>query len=383
MRGYFEVVHSIKAKLDSSEVRSTEYFRRTSCSGVSINDNVMLSQQQQSIQTVSSLESGDDSPSQSVVPVPTAADSAAATATTKVQATPEMCFHCFDTLINTLVEQNCHQKLHNQQQQRQFLSGLFGGADGRSHDQKKQQQQQQRLALPCSTVPIFIDQLPDASTETPIFVTWDKNENNSSQLLSLSPSWKLRGCIGNLSPRLLADAVGEYAIISAMKDRRFKPVQLHEVESLRCSVSLLINYEECQHVYDWTVGSHGIMIKFYAPSMTGQYYNATYLPEVAPQQGWDRKKTVSSLIQKAGYYGPLSTELIDSIQCTRYQSSKCSITYQEYIKMHCDGQNPLVVVSTTGPGSRGDSGAASAKNGSVSNDSNGGNSDRSSSCNIA
>lgn len=260
------------------------------------------------------------------------------------QATPEMCFHCFDKLIDVLILQQ-HDQHQRQQSQHNSVVGFFGGGgENRPHHQRHQ------LSLPCSTVPEFIDQLPDAGTETPIFVTWDKKSNDNKERSSstflessgsnMSCSWRLRGCIGNLSPRLLVDAVGEYAIISALKDRRFDPIQLSEVQSLRCSVSLLVNFEDCQHVYDWTVGKHGIMIKFYAHE-TGKYYNATYLPEVASQQGWDITKTVASLIQKAGYYGPCTPELIQSIRCTRYQSSKCSVTFEQYLKTHCSGQNPI------------------------------------------
>ena len=35
-----------------------------------------------------------------------------------------------------------------------------------------------------------------------------------------------------------------------------------EVPSLKCSVSLLVRYENAAHAYDWIVGTHGILIKF-------------------------------------------------------------------------------------------------------------------------
>jgi hypothetical protein len=40
---------------------------------------------------------------------------------------------------------------------------------------------------------------------------------------------------------------------SAFRDRRFPPIAEHEVPSLRCSVSLLVRYEEAAHAFDWQV----------------------------------------------------------------------------------------------------------------------------------
>ena len=59
-------------------------------------------------------------------------------------------------------------------------------------------------------------------------------------------------------------------------------------------------------------------------------YSATYLPEVARDQQWNQDATIRSLIRKAGYNGQVSDELLQSIRCTRYQSAKLRITYDEY-----------------------------------------------------
>jgi uncharacterized protein (TIGR00296 family) len=185
-----------------------------------------------------------------------------------------------------------------------------------------------------SSIPAFAHQLADASVECPLFVTW---ENRTRE------HYQLRGCIGTLSPKLLATSVGEYALISALKDRRFNPIVLAELPELRVAVSLLVKYEVCTNVFDWTVGVHGILIKF---CLQGHEYQATFLPEVAQDQRWDHQQTVESLVQKAGYRGPLSKELLASIHCTRYQSSKCRITFQEYVAQDCQGQDPIVLPPT-------------------------------------
>lgn len=79
--------------------------------------------------------------------------------------------------------------------------------------------------------------------------------------------------------------------------------------------------------YDWTVGTHGILIAF---NHGGQEYSATYLPEVAPEQGWSKEEAVASLIRKAGYRGGGLKDVVASIRLTRYQSSKAKLLYSEY-----------------------------------------------------
>lgn len=212
-----------------------------------------------------------------------------------------MCYCCFDTLIDALLNNNANtsNKIHNK-----FVKDL----------------------------------VPDASVQCPIFVTWEKQYSNTGSSSSSSLSWQLRGCIGTLSPRLVASAVEEYAIISAFRDRRFHQITVSEVRSLRVSVSLLVKYEPCRDVYDWTIGVHGIIIKFVA---NGHSYDATFLPEVAQQQQWDQVKTVSSLIQKAGYDSTISQDLLARIVCTRYQSSKCIVPYTDYVDDNCKGTDPI------------------------------------------
>ncbi|VEU45133.1 unnamed protein product [Pseudo-nitzschia multistriata] len=177
----------------------------------------------------------------------------------------------------------------------------------------------------------FVSELPDPSIQCPLFVTWEKSAHNGS-------GWRLRGCIGCLNPRPLATDVGEYALISAFRDRRFNPISREEVQSLRVSVSLLVDYEDCEHVYDWTIGVHGIMIKF---AVDGKLFSGTFLPEVAKQQRWDHAETISSLIRKAGYTKAIDQSLLDGIHCRRYQSSKCLVTYADYVNEKCGGIDPV------------------------------------------
>ena len=69
------------------------------------------------------------------------------------------------------------------------------------------------------------------------------------------------------------------------------------------------------------------------------HHSATYLPEVAREQGWTQQRTVESLVRKAGFYGALSLELLCEIKCTRYQSSKQKLSFSKYISLL--GHDPI------------------------------------------
>lgn len=181
--------------------------------------------------------------------------------------------------------------------------------------------QQQIVATPelcvhCFDVLVSAPQAADAgylpNVSCPLFVTWEKNG-------------QLRGCIGSLSPKSLPTALAEYATLSAKHDRRFTPIQPAEWNQLSVGVSLLVQYETCSNWNDWEIGVHGIVINFRVDTRS---YSGTFLPEVAPQQGWNKQQTLVHLMQKAGYRETLKDWSI--LQVTRYQSSKCKLTAAEY-----------------------------------------------------
>ena len=50
---------------------------------------------------------------------------------------------------------------------------------------------------------------------------------------------------------------------SALRDSRFKPISLDEVNNLHCSVSLLTNFESDKNYLDWEVSSLWCFLPFY------------------------------------------------------------------------------------------------------------------------
>ena len=157
---------------------------------------------------------------------------------------------------------------------------------------------------------------------TALFVTWKIKKGNSDHL-------QLRGCIGVLEERPLTKALHDYALTSAFRDSRFSPISLIEVPLLHCTVSLLSCFEVGLSWDSWDVGVHGIIIEFF-DSQKQRRFSATFLPEVAHEQGWSREETIEALVRKSGYNGRVDLEVKEAIKLTRYQSSTYTMSYDEY-----------------------------------------------------
>ncbi|KAG2669461.1 hypothetical protein I3843_14G035000 [Carya illinoinensis] len=156
----------------------------------------------------------------------------------------------------------------------------------------------------------------------PLFVTWKKVVNGGEP--------RLRGCIGTLEARWLINGFKDYALTSALRDRRFPPIQAKELPFLECTVSILTDYETANHYLDWEVGKHGIIIEFTDPDNNTRR-SATYLPEVAAQEAWTKTEAIDSLMRKAGYNGTITESLRKRILLTRYQSTLFTMHYSEYL----------------------------------------------------
>ncbi|KAK1251644.1 hypothetical protein MKX07_007123 [Trichoderma sp. CBMAI-0711] len=178
-------------------------------------------------------------------------------------------------------------------------------------------------AAAASTAATSTSSLPDAPpTAAPLFVTWNTVDPVDGEV-------SLRGCIGTFESQPLAEGIPEYALISALQDTRFRPISKRELPTLQAAVTLLTDFEEADDVHDWEVGKHGIRISF---SDRGRRYGATYLPDVALEQGWTKDEALFSLIRKAGWMGSRSKWQDLDIKLTRYQGRKVSLNYPEYKK---------------------------------------------------
>ncbi|KAI1815095.1 AMMECR1 domain-containing protein [Poronia punctata] len=156
-------------------------------------------------------------------------------------------------------------------------------------------------------------------TESPLFVTWNT--------VSRSGDTSLRGCIGTFETLELDEGISSYAITSAIHDTRFDPITKRELPSLEAAVTLLTDFEDCDDAMDWEIGTHGIRISF---TDRGRRYGATYLPDVAAEQGWTKEETLVSLMRKAGWGGQRSKWRDINLHVVRYQGKKEHLQYSEY-----------------------------------------------------
>ncbi len=112
--------------------------------------------------------------------------------------------------------------------------------------------------------------------------------------VTLKKDGHLRGCIGHTLPvQALWKDIRDNAISAAVKDRRFRPVQEGELEDLHIEVSILTRPEPAPGPQAFVVGRHGVILNAFGRG-------AVYLPQVAPEQGWDRDTTLTHLARKAG-----------------------------------------------------------------------------------
>ena len=104
----------------------------------------------------------------------------------------------------------------------------------------------------------------------------------------------LRGCIGFIeSDKPLALTVFEAARGAAVGDPRFAPVRPDELVFLDLEISALTPLEEVSGPEAIEVGRHGILLECHGSQ-------AVFLPQVAPEQGWDLETTLDQLARKAG-----------------------------------------------------------------------------------
>jgi AmmeMemoRadiSam system protein B/AmmeMemoRadiSam system protein A len=105
---------------------------------------------------------------------------------------------------------------------------------------------------------------------------------------------KLRGCIGQVTPRMpLYEAVVHAAVSAALLDRRFTPVLASELDRLEVEVTALMPPAPIGSWRDIEIGKHGIVLEKNGRS-------ALFLPQVAVDQGWNIEQTLSALARKAG-----------------------------------------------------------------------------------
>ncbi len=112
--------------------------------------------------------------------------------------------------------------------------------------------------------------------------------------VTLTRNNELRGCIGYIFALLpLWQAVIENARNAAFRDPRFAPLMPGELDDIAIEISVLTPPEAIADINGFEVGRHGIILK-------KGVHQAVFLPQVAPEQGWDAETTLMHLSLKAG-----------------------------------------------------------------------------------
>lgn len=105
---------------------------------------------------------------------------------------------------------------------------------------------------------------------------------------------QLRGCIGAILPvEPLCRSVRNNAVSAAVHDPRFQPVHPEELAGLSIEVTVLSPLEPVSSPQEITLGTHGVYLQARGTS-------SVFLPQVAPEQGWDLTTTLRQLARKAG-----------------------------------------------------------------------------------
>ncbi len=133
------------------------------------------------------------------------------------------------------------------------------------------------------------------------FITSDKADYKGmlskklGAFVTLRKDNKLRGCIGKINAsEPLFETIRQMSIAAAFNDSRFDPVQRDELDKIRIEISVLSEMKKIENIDEIIPGKHGIYLK---KGLT----SATFLPQVAVEQKWNREELLGNLSKnKAG-----------------------------------------------------------------------------------
>lgn len=128
----------------------------------------------------------------------------------------------------------------------------------------------------------------DVDTETPVL------QKKNGMFVTLEKDHRLRGCMGHFEPDTpIGKLAASQVLVSATRDPRFPPVTESELDRIEIEISILSVPEYVDSYEDIEVGRHGVILEKRGRA-------ATFLPQVAPEQGWDRDTMLDHLAAKAG-----------------------------------------------------------------------------------
>ena len=183
-----------------------------------------------------------------------------------------------------------------------YLSVAFSGTwakspplpPGTSNPELTDEDKKALLSLARKTIPFALQnrRVPEPS-ELGVGIT-DSMSAIRGAFVTLKKNGQLRGCIGDIFPqRPLYKSVIVNAINAAFNDRRFPQVTSDECDDITIEISALTPPEPVARYGQIRIGIDGVVLKKDGRS-------AVFLPQVAPEQGWNLDQTLTQLSLKAG-----------------------------------------------------------------------------------
>ncbi|MFO8006497.1 MAG: AmmeMemoRadiSam system protein B [Candidatus Brocadiia bacterium] len=121
----------------------------------------------------------------------------------------------------------------------------------------------------------------------------DTLRSASGAFVTLKRDGKLRGCVGRAATDApLWATVARVAPLAALKDPRFPPVTLKELDRLSIEISVLGALTPVRDTHSIQVGEDGLALRQGDRS-------AVLLPQVAEERGWSRRQFLEALCRKA------------------------------------------------------------------------------------
>lgn len=182
-----------------------------------------------------------------------------------------------------------------------YLSVVFSGMWGKAPEIKPNQHnpglteedKEQLLTLARESLLYFLKkkQVPEPS-DLGVSLS-DAMRDTRAAFVTLKKNHQLRGCIGDIFPqRPLYRSVIINAINAGVNDRRFLPVTFDECNDITIEISALTRPEPIASADEIRIGTDGVVL-----NKDGR--SAVFLPQVAPEQGWDVNQMLTQLSLKA------------------------------------------------------------------------------------
>jgi AmmeMemoRadiSam system protein B/AmmeMemoRadiSam system protein A len=152
----------------------------------------------------------------------------------------------------------------------------------------------QLLLLARQTIRYALDHQKIPSVADLDFTASESMKPPRAAFVTLKKNGQLRGCIGDIFPqRPLYKSVLGNAIYAAFGDRRFRQLQKEEYDQIKVEISALTVPAPVASPHEIRIGTDGMVL-----NKDGR--SAVFLPQVAPEQGWDLETTLQNLSLKAG-----------------------------------------------------------------------------------